>query len=482
MSLTLQASQDTTLLGSPDPSLSSLMALDSDSPSLSPTSSPSPPSRTRAVAEIGSESLPPSSSPDMGASDIGPSEVNVTPPPHSGPLVVIDLVTPPRVDTAAASSDLPSAPPMKPFIRPRRVSLVSLDKSPRMSSPELNLDSLGAVGDADMASDCATASSLSDDDASMYPAVAPGDDPEMPMHSMTLKQFVELAKSYYADNKLAELALLVSAGVAQGFLVDLVVKSTLHRNRSRTSVLRFYGNVYGVTDRILVKNALLELRPSYRWRESFRDASANITHSWKIDEVGITQPLHEIPNLCIATFDSANALYLMFPGLYKKRRVFFMETEEVRVVWEKVLSPALYLLPEVASDIIGGAPTPDSFKFDARVPRIGTVLPQHIEALNLNIRYYADRSDCDWLKTFAVIHAVRSQSELHRMDDEMISTIVLESYLAKNHLDCDEIEGDDGDWYIDVDELVASAGNHSHKHHTNTFLAFRLRLESVYDS
>ncbi|TEB03944.1 hypothetical protein FA13DRAFT_1807875 [Coprinellus micaceus] len=200
-------------------------------------------------------------------------------------------------------------------------------------------------------------------------------------------------------------------------------------------VRRFYGNIVGISPRIMASGSLtLDTTPS--WEHSLPN-DVHVTHSWVEQEGTRTELVHTMSNLRVGTFSKDSFLYILLPRLSSSAHTpQGLTSRQFRDVWDLAIGLAAEAINENDSTF--------------------TIRSQDLERFSRLVRSIADENHLDWFQDFSFVHVVRGKSSPHYFDAESRCDALIK-YLVRHNMSILDIARDEdtgGHWFVDTGLMI----------------------------
>ncbi|KAF9470635.1 hypothetical protein BDN70DRAFT_901951, partial [Pholiota conissans] len=279
------------------------------------------------------------------------------------------------------------------------------------------------------------------------------------VRSLTVAEFVSLAKQLYQSGDMASFTRFVLNGLHEHVQHQVdPIKNALEDDHE-IYALRDYDSLLGIHSNICVQTALT-MYPVSKFEDTLtRNIHIKISFNNQFGEHS-NVPVHRIPNLCIAKWGTHNMIRVLLPGLYNgQRRNPFLTQEELATFYEKGLRPtAVRLAGPSASE---WPPSYSAEMFRAR-GKNGTLsfqtktLPSwRVGPLGDCLRTCLASNGVSWGAGLVFLHQIRGVkgSSGHSVTADA-ATEAMDDFLLENSFIDDALLT--GDWWVDVGLEIAS--------------------------
>ncbi|KAF9455564.1 hypothetical protein BDZ94DRAFT_1316104 [Collybia nuda] len=171
----------------------------------------------------------------------------------------------------------------------------------------------------------------------------------LPTISMSIQDFCLHAKTLLRDEKHTEFVFMMLTGVFDGHqvVIDAIIDSV--DSYEVITGTRDFDSVIGIAKNIRIASPLT-VHPVPKHDDTLtRDI--HLKYRYTTSEGTLYLPVHKVPNLCVAKYDTHHKLLVQLPELYSDDRKAHLTQDEMKTFYECGLRPAIVSLsPDTASE------------------------------------------------------------------------------------------------------------------------------------
>ncbi|RXW13321.1 hypothetical protein EST38_g12530 [Candolleomyces aberdarensis] len=282
----------------------------------------------------------------------------------------------------------------------------------------------------------------------------------------TLAQFCERAHDLYMSNNSEEFVHFVLCGVDEGrqASIDVIRNRVTSAEVPTLRISRDYDSILGIDRQIRVHARPITVTPVAKYEDTLK-TNVHLKYSFTNATGDHTAPLHHIPNLGLAKWETHNLIRVLFPDLYgPDRQSFHLSKQEQVEFYEKGLLPTLQLLLEHRGGDL--PPTYDAEMFRARqqsgkLSFTTRMLPDwQVEWFGDTLRRVLVTNGVTWGANLVFLHQIRGMKNAthHFVLDKQNGEVALDEFLDRVGLRLDILK-ESGEWWVDVGAEISSTQN-----------------------